>query len=370
MIKRLIFCLLIYNVTHAMQPAEPITGAEMVMAKLCDAHNSEYNIMCFLESFEDFDAQVDVNKLLPKPDDPLPLATWSVTSLLHEAVKHQFGKVVEFLLNHNANANLRDGCGLTPLGRVLDIRVGEIDFMVQTLLAHGASQQDIDIDYNSDGEIKFRRNALEAACFYGHLGAATLFLRSEANPRESMPLILAAKSKSYNGCALVQLLLTAGADPAMQDTAGDTALTAAALCDSSGEIMQSLLQTRDKTRRQVLAELIEQELNSSTTSQKQHSRRFLLSIKTNYGESPLIIALKFHRIKNAIEIVKCLTYSEIEKVISFTEVSGNYNVLLHALAAPANYDSILQEARDNNNQRLVRDLRSQPDILLQPYRYV
>lgn len=370
MIKKLIFCLVACKAAHAMQPAEPVTGAEMVMAQLLDTKNTEADVMRFLESFDDFNTHINVNELLLIHADEEPSGE---TSLLHEAIKREFTFVIKFLLNHHANPNIRDSIGFTPIGLATIKGYG---YYILTLLNYGADQENAYMVQNYDKEPTRQLTALNLACKTDNTCIAKLLLEHGANPNELIdhhtpPLTRLAESHC-NKYDCTQALLAAGADPTWQNADGHTALTCAAQYDSRGHFFQALLQTKNKSRTQVLAELKKQEVNlcaawlaleATPDSFKRRQLRkkcvpkYLLTQTTNDGETPLVIALRYNCTENIVEIVKCLTYHEIVNVIAFAKQFGRYDVLLQALAAPENYKSVLQEALDDNNQELTRDLQ-------------
>jgi len=69
------------------------------------------------------------------------------------------------------------------------------------------------------------------------------------------------------------------------------------------------------------------------------------------------MSIRYNCTENLVEIVKCLTYREIISVITFAKQFGRYDILLKALTAPENYESVLHEARTHNNHELMDDLQ-------------
>jgi ankyrin repeat protein len=138
-------------------------------------------------------------------------------------------KVVEVLLEHGADPNIRDKYGATPLHYA-----AALDYPKIVELLHKKDLSDYDA------------TPLQAAAEFNYPEVAELLLEHGANPNiqdndGDTPLHLAAL-RDY--CEVVKLLLDHGADPTIRDNEGRTPLDYGSDCE---EIIEEFMRGGSRT---------------------------------------------------------------------------------------------------------------------------
>jgi len=154
---------------------------------------------------------------------------------LHTAADRGYLRIVEFLLEHGANPNMKNNYGSTPLHYAAMYGYPEV---VELLLEHGANPN-IQSNYGS--------TPLHYAAMYGYPEVVELLLEHGANPNIQNRYGYTPLHFAIEGCFVdvVRVLLDHGADPTIRDNEGRTPLDYGSNCE---EIIEELRRGGSRTR--------------------------------------------------------------------------------------------------------------------------